>query len=271
MIKTITVKDNNKAPLSYISKLDSFANGKVYNFKPGINIIIGENGCGKTTLLKLISYYCLCYNSLYSKVPLDVFYLHELFSHDFGEHSTELCDGVKVQCDYCGVVYNYIASQEMPKESIMDNFKNFSLYMNNIEASTGESIINSFDSLMNTAFSNKDIQFPIQELYKKSKQCNELWSKRLNNLINYYKDNQLNITAEEFEYTFLIDEPDRNLDILNIETIYKILSHRKDNTQLICVIHNPILIYKLSKLSYINFVEMSEGYLDKVRKVFDKL
>lgn len=271
MIKTITVKDNNKAPLSYISKLDSFANGKVYNFKPGINIIIGENGCGKTTLLKLISYYCLCNNSSYSKIPLDIFYLHELFMNDFGEHNTELRDGVKVQCDYCGVVYNYIVSQEMSKENIMDNVKNFSLYMNNTEASTGESMLNSFDSLIDTAFNNKNIQFPIQELIQKSKQCNDLWAKRLNNLINYYKENQLHITADEFEYTFIIDEPDRNLDVLNIETIYKILSCQKKNTQIICVIHNPILIYKLSKLSYVNFVEMTDGYLDKVKSVFNNL
>ena len=29
-------------------------------------------------------------------------------------------------------------------------------------------------------------------------------------------------------------------------------------TQLICVIHNPILIYKLSKLEYINFIELTD-------------
>ena len=42
-------------------------------------------------------------------------------------------------------------------------------------------------------------------------------------------------------------------------------------TQLICVIHNPILIYKLSKLNYINWIELSEGYLDKIKEVFNKL
>ena len=42
-------------------------------------------------------------------------------------------------------------------------------------------------------------------------------------------------------------------------------------TQLICVIHNPILIYKLSKLDYINFIELTEGYLNEIKEVFNKL
>ena len=41
-------------------------------------------------------------------------------------------------------------------------------------------------------------------------------------------------------------------------------------TQLICVIHNPILIYKLSKLDYINFIELTEGYLNEIKEVFNK-
>ena len=60
-------------------------------------------------------------------------------------------------------------------------------------------------------------------------------------------------------------------DIENIEDIYKVLSYKKEMTQLICVIHNPILIYKLSKLNYINWIELSEGYLDKIKEVFNKL
>ena len=62
-----------------------------------------------------------------------------------------------------------------------------------------------------------------------------------------------------------MDEPDRDLDIDNIKLIYDILSCRKDQTQLISIIHNPILIYKLSKLKYINFIEMKRGYLKKIK------
>ena len=90
-------------------------------------------------------------------------------------------------------------------------------------------------------------------------------------MLKYYKENKFDITPEEFSYTFLIDEPDKNLDIENIEEIYKVLSYKKEMTQLICVIHNPILIYKLSKLDHVNWIELSDGYLDKIKKVFNKL
>ena len=39
-------------------------------------------------------------------------------------------------------------------------------------------------------------------------------------------------------------------------------------TQLIGVIHNPILIYKLSKLERINIIELTDGYLEEIKDVF---
>lgn len=66
------------------------------------------------------------------------------------------------------------------------------------------------------------------------------------------------------EYTVLMDEPDRNLDIDNIMQIYNVLSFHKPQTQIIAIVHNPALIYKLSKLDCVNFIEMTEGYLNKI-------
>lgn len=61
----------------------------------------------------------------------------------------------------------------------------------------------------------------------------------------------------------IFKEPDRNLDIDNIMDLYKVLSFHKPQTQIIAVIHNPALIYKLSKLDHVNFIEMTKGYLKK--------
>ena len=63
-----------------------------------------------------------------------------------------------------------------------------------------------------------------------------------------------------------MDEPDKNLDLENSKQVYGILSHRKEQTQIIAVIHNPVLIYKLSKLGGINFIEMEPGYVDEITK-----
>lgn len=63
---------------------------------------------------------------------------------------------------------------------------------------------------------------------------------------------------------------DRNLDINNIMDLYKVLSFHKPQTQIIAVIHNPALIYKLSKLDCVNFIEMTKGYLKKITGFMNK-
>ena len=59
MITEVYIRDNEKAPIRYLSTLDNFKNGTKYEFKEGVNIIVGENGSGKTTLLNLIRAYLL--------------------------------------------------------------------------------------------------------------------------------------------------------------------------------------------------------------------
>lgn len=92
---------------------------------------------------------------------------------------------------------------------------------------------------------------------------NAFWIKRIDNLLKYYRRNCITLTESSFEYTVLMDEPDRNLDIDNIMQIHNVLSFHKPQTQIIAIIHNPALIYKLSKLDCVNFIEMTEGYLNK--------
>lgn len=110
----------------------------------------------------------------------------------------------------------------------------------------------------------KDYTFPIQDLVEYKKKSNAFWIKRIDSLLKYYKRNRITLTESSFEYTVLMDEPDRNLDIDNIMQIYNVLSFHKPQTQIIAIVHNPALIYKLSKLDCVNFIEMTEGYLKDV-------
>lgn len=271
MITKVEIVDNNNTPLSYISNLKAFKNGTSFDFKSGINIIIGKNGCGKSSLIKLLSLFLLCDDSSYSKIKNDTLFSYSLFKENFGKDTDVLLDGIKIKSDYCGVVYNYITHKDISENNILSDIGNFSNYVDNVSSSTGESMVNSLNYLFNTAFSNRNIQFPIQELINKNKIVNEYWQKRIRNLLNYYKENSIKVTEKSFEYTFLLDEPDRNLDITNIEQLFTILSYKKPMTQLICVIHNPILIYKLSKLDYVNFIELTAGYLNDIKNVFKTL
>ena len=267
MIKSIIIDNNENLPIRYSYKLESLKNGTKFDFINGVNIIIGKNGSGKTTLLKNIASYLLCNNTYYSKLP-NFSMFGEALKMDNLFNDTQLRDGMKINCDYSGVVYNYIpcnSQQNTWDINILSNFIECG------DKSAGERIKYEIYSLFDIAFSNKNIQFPIKEIISQRDNSNDYWKERFTNLLKYYKENSIIVNPDEFAYTFLIDEPDKNLDISNIDELYKILSYQKEMTQLICVIHNPILIYKLSKLKYINFIELTDGYLEEIKDVFNKL
>ena len=267
MIKSVIIDNNENLPIRYSYKLESLKNGTKFDFINGVNIIIGKNGSGKTTLLKNIASYLLCNDTYYSKLPnFSIF--GEALRLDNLFNDTTLKDGMKINCDYAGVVYNYIPCHSQPNPTDINILSNF---IECGDKSTGEKIKYEIYSLFELAFSNKDIQFPIKEIITQRDNSNDYWKERFTNLLKYYKSNSFIATPDDFAYTFLIDEPDRNLDISNIDELYKVLSYQKEMTQLICVIHNPILIYKLSKLEHINFIELTEGYLKEIKDIFNKL
>lgn len=117
---------------------------------------------------------------------------------------------------------------------------------------------------------NLDLRFPFDEFKKRYNNCNESWNKKIKDLEEYYKRNTIKIEGE-YQFTVLLDEPDRNLDIENINSIYNILSYKKPNVQIIAIIHNPILIYKLSKHKDINFIELKRGYINKIQNIIETI
>lgn len=270
MLTKVTIQDNKNTPLSYIPNL--WDNGASWEFKPGVNIIVGENGCGKSTLLNLIAMFGLCQNSMVSTLPdlnapFEVLKLQSFFneSNPLTEEEATLRDGCVVNMDYQGVVFRYLPAAEQKGDG-MEDIGALSLRLERNRSSTGESMTDALGVLIKRMNSEKKVNFPIADIEKYANSSNEVWKGRLNMLLDYYKKNHIPITQEEFEFTILLDEPDRNLDIAHIKQLYNILSFHRATTQLVAVIHNPVLIYKLAQVKGINFIEMTPGYIKGVKK-----
>lgn len=261
MITVVKINDNQRTPFHYLPDVPSFKNGSEFVFRPGVNVVIGENGSGKSTLLNMIAKYTFCERSMCSKIPQEALSFPNIFDDE-----DNVLDGVCIQSDYICKVFHLLPHIEMEQYEILDNMSNFSLYMNGISSSSGEKCMCSINSLFNFMFSQMDYAFPLAKLKEYGERANTLWKGRINNLISYYKNNHVKVQEGDFEYTILMDEPDRNLDIENIMQVYSILSFHKPHTQIIAVVNNPALIYKLSKLDCVNFIEMTKGYLKSVCK-----
>ena len=254
MVERVVIRDNQKSPIRYISELRNFSNGKEYKFKTGVNVIVGENGSGKTTLLNLIRAYLLvddveCDKGIYNCN------INRLFRSYEGK---AMFDGVDVYADYARNTFRLCHKDEKTNDSIMANKHNFGTYIEQNSASTGEAVNIALNSLFGYVFS-KDAKLMFE--YGKLFGDYPLYGDYVGN----------HRVMEHDEWTFLMDEPDRNLDILNIEHIKSILDFHKDNTQIIATIHNPLLIYSLFNTECVNFIEMTPDYLNKVVWAVDKL
>lgn len=251
MIHRVVIRDNEKSTIQYISSLPAFKNGKEYVFKPGVNVIVGRNGCGKSTLMKLIERYCLvdkqeCSLGIYNNNMNRLIGLRREFP-----------DGVDVYADYDKNIFRFSHKDEKTNDDVMSSMGNFTEYFTQLHSSTGESVLVAMNSMFNYMFSEKArLKFDYDKVGERYKEYGK-----------YVKAHR----EQGEEYTILMDEPDRNLDIENIGGIKGVLSFHKPQTQIIAVVHNPLLICYLSKCADVNIIEMTRGYVNKVKKLVKEL
>lgn len=254
MVTKVVITDNTKSPIRYISDLKAFKNGKEYDFKPGVNIIVGENGSGKTTLMNLVKKYLVvdyteCFRGEYN---CNINALFRTFYND------TMLDGVDVYADYTRNTFRLSHANEKANNEAIKTFEEFDSFFDQKHSSTGEGVLVSINYLFNYIFGKKaKLTFD----YNQFKEVYPLY-------VDYVEKHRVECADE---WTILMDEPDRNLSLDNIEQIKEILSFHKEHTQIIAVVHNPLLIYALSKMEHINFIELTKGYVKKVKKQIDAI
>lgn len=264
MLQRVLIKDNTNLPLRYAANLEAFKNGTEYNFKPGINILVGPNGSGKSTLIQMLSMFFWCSTGMESSYEkgLGLNDNDKMFNQD-----ESLKDGIVINHDYTTKVFILKPYKDMKQEEDLSSIENFSLMFHSMHSSVGEGTVLSLQSLFKIMFKEgQTYEFVTKELESRIDSINEYWGERYKKLLKYYKENKIIPGPNEKEITVLMDEPDRNLDILNINDVYQVLSFHKPQTQIIATIHNPLLIYKLSRIEDINFIELEENYLYRVRR-----
>lgn len=167
-------------------------------------------------------------------------------------------DGIDVYADYQKNTFRLSHAGEKEQSHALKTFEDFGIMFTQRHSSTGESVLVAINSLFSHMFSKKA---QLTYDYGQFKESDPLYWEYVKNHRQEGSD----------EWTILMDEPDRNLDIENINQIKGILSIHKEHTQIIAVVHNPLLIYNLSKKKSINIIEMTEGYIHKINQLVRNL
>lgn len=244
MITKIIIQNPSDTPLSHTENL--FKPGLSIDFIDGVNIIVGENGCGKTTLMSLLRHYLMvdeieCGRGTYNH---NVNRLRRGISGD-------IPSGVDVYADYRRNIFNF--THDKTEDTSLASMENFSALYEKKHSSTGEGVMVELGHLFNHMFSKKAwLMFDYSQIDMPSYQ-------------DYIKEHRVECPDS---ISILMDEPDRNLSLEKIAEIEGILSYQKEHTQVIAVIHNPLLIMSLLPVEHINWIELSEGYISKLKERF---
>lgn len=248
MIEKVIVKDPTKANCSWASKVLNA--GDVFNFKPGLNLIVGDNGCGKSTLLSTIKYYFLEGNE----------YKPTLSRLDY-EHLNFLPfrDGIEVYADWSAPTFSmidYLSSRKVSINSISAKMS---------KGSSGENTANRFDDFVNQSYRDaiRNKWTPPVKILERTLGSVE------KGITDYYE--KCNVKSDGL--CLIMDEPDNNLSLKNILRFRDTIDHvmktwTNNNVQYIMVIHNPILLkFFYDKRQQVNFIEMSKGFLDCIKEL----
>ena len=303
MIHSIKFKDPKKVKLppaaigdmhpNYAFSLDSIK-GKTFEFKPGVNVIVGANGCGKTSLLNVIRHLTFCDELYHSSLAdgREAWKLHTLNSYEQGYwHLAELKDR------YTTSTFNLRKTTDFHPQDFANSMTNFTQMWRSNRRSEGQNLMDALKILVmiiqdgEEAIRKKDDgevmkskrdkhgllphhyfkNTVLDVLSEASKEDDGYWGEMWKTMLKYYADNDIS-KIEGYDnyrgFTVLMDEPDKGMDVFYVEELYNFIVACPSHFQHIVVLHNIGMIHRLIEWGKANFIEMSEGYLDKVEEFF---
>lgn len=262
MIQKLTIDYSTELPrYKYIrGKVNNLLPAEI-NFDKKLNIIIGKNGSGKSTLLNILSDLTLCSLFGQPKLATDISLWDQIpiFFNDSGLVSNDYTRNTSYSIinDYDALVTKVT---ELGKgNNWLLNMYNFVNYYESKHESTGQSIIRDINRVSD--LHNDHFEFTKEDIFP-NLHCNDVYTKVYNNMRDLI--NEISVPTNPKINTILLDEPDRGLDIFSLKKIHKYLIEASKVSQVIVILHNPLLIKSLAPIS--NIIELTEGYLDKINK-----
>ncbi|MBP5455600.1 MAG: AAA family ATPase [Paludibacteraceae bacterium] len=248
MISRLKVKGGIIMPFQDKEKGFQYPSDIDIEFTKGLNVIVGPNGCGKTTAITIMKTFMLV--DMDGTCSSDR--CHEIckFFHRSWYYSAK--SDFEVYSDYTNKAF-YMPNGLEIFRGAMSGGNTLTLAKAKSRHSQGESTDIVVHNMLDFARNLKG-HFDFQNAYGQWLTFRE----------NHYIDEQR--VPDEGITTVLIDEPDAHLDVFKVKSLSDVLTKGGEGLQIITAIHNPLLICELARHKDVNFIEMKPGYVQKVHK-----
>lgn len=255
MISAIRIKNG------FATQLPGFSPGCVFEFSPKLNVLFGQNGSGKSTILKIIKSYCGIPNEKggWSRInhPLSLGATNKNhFPFVYREFSPGHCEA-DVGWDGTPTFFNegdtkidkwaWFTHTEIASE---DGMTSEAEHMDNLvdNPSSGQYRIRKMNKLFNLMKQPPDIVKYIPG--GNSQQVAE---------VDYFRS-----LPRTGRVTILLDEPERALSVPKQREMFKLLQDMAEDYQIIIATHSPFVLFGIDA----NFINLEQDYDKKCIEIF---
>lgn len=252
--------------------------GRRFDFKPGLNVIVGPNASGKTSLLSAIRqlYFAETVEGHVECYSKDIF--QQFFNLSFTRHFDQgLFEFVEMKADFSKPLFSLRKDDDMGLHNIGDSAFNLVQFLDSSKLSSGQSVSYSLHALIaamqgrmpgtrTREYMNfRNILSRISEATTKAYGNNPAeWAvegrRQTEFVMEWFKRNDIGARKH---LTAVLDEPDEGMDIYRLNSLLALLravaSLQRD--QFIVSLHNVALVNALAGGKGVNVIEMIPGYL----------
>lgn len=259
MIYKLDIRNASKTPVPWLPRIEALARPRTFEFKPGINILWGRNGSGKSSLIKVLARLFHCEQGNHPLVTKES--LADLVGGNITE-AVDLKAGVSITHDGQGVRHFDPGHAVGLMGGQFDwNFGVEGVQNAMFKGSAGQTTMFRFDHLVNEIV---DEEVPKVEWKFDHDRLSGMWKDRVE-----LADHFLEGTAAKGQPTILLDEPERSYDLNAQIGVWRFMRAYADEIQFIVASHALFAL----KIPDAHYIELSPGYMagsERVLAILEK-
>jgi energy-coupling factor transporter ATP-binding protein EcfA2 len=252
VIRSLEIKDPGSTPIGWLDKVEALGKPQRFEFRPGLNVLWGRNGSGKTTIIKLLSRLLHCEQGGVPMVTEES--IRTLFERSelLAKHDMDFASAVSVDHDGQGVRHfdPSVAVGLMGGGASFDwDFGRKGIFNAMFKGSAGQVTMFRFEELMTGIVAGK---VPAVEWKMKASMVNDFWQARLK-----VAETFLSGHGDKGQPTVLLDEPERSYDVNTQVGLWRFLRATAPTTQYIVASH----CFFALQIPEAHYIELSPAYL----------